>query len=82
MYKTLDDAVIVQLEREPWSHPIYVLSIAIIAAHELGRDTTHGDEKEWRLIDRRLQALKKAKRLRYVRDIGIRPHWQVITPNS
>ena len=81
MYKTLDDAILGQLEREPWSHPIYVVSIAIIAAHELGRDTTHGDEKEWRLIDGRLQALKKAGRLRYVHDAGVKPHWQV-TPNS
>ena len=81
MYKTLDEAILEQLEHWPRSHPIYVVSIAIIAAHELGRDTTHGDEKEWRLIDCRLQALKKAGRLRYVREVGLKPQWQVATPN-
>ena len=81
-YRDLDDAIIAHLECEPWRHPIYVESLLRISAQELGRDATHGDEKEWRLIDRRLQALKKAGRLRYVREVGLKPQWQVVTPND
>ena len=80
-YRDLDDAIIAHLEREPWRHPMYVASIWRISEHEVGRDATHGDEKAWRLIDHRLQALKKARRLRYVCEVGLKPQWQVVTPN-
>jgi len=46
------------------------------AAKEFGRDIVCGDDKEWRLIDRRLQALKKAGRIRYDR-----PRWVLVLPN-
>jgi hypothetical protein len=80
-YKDLDDAIIAHLEREPWRHPIYVESLARVAAAELGRELTHGDDKEWRLIDRRLQALRKAGRIRHVRETGLKPRWEVVMPN-
>ena len=77
-FRELDDAICDHLEREPWRHPIYVDSLLRVAARELGRgDSPHGDDKEWRLIDRRLQALRKAGRIRYVRETGLKPRWEV-----
>ena len=77
-YKELDEAIIAHLEREPWRHPIYVESLARLAARELGRgDLPYGDDKEWRLIDRRLQALRKAGRIRHARETGLKPRWEV-----
>lgn len=77
-YKDLDDAIIAHLEREPWRHPIYVESLARVAARELGRgELPWGDDKEWRLIDLRLQALRKAGRIKHVRETGLKPRWEV-----
>ena len=73
-YKELDDAICGHLAMRPDVHPIYSGLLAIAAAAELGRDRPHDDDKEWRLIDRRLQALKKAGRIRYER-----PRWVLVS---
>ena len=74
--RKLDDAICGHLAMSHEVHPIYSGLLAVAAASELGRSTPHGDDKEWRLIDRRLQALKKAGRIRYER-----PRWVLVTPN-
>ena len=73
-YKELDDAICGHLSMRPDVHPIYSNMLAMAAAKELGRDRVCGDDKEWRLIDRRLQALKKAGRIRYER-----PRWVLVS---
>jgi hypothetical protein len=75
-YKELDEAICLHIVMKPKTHPIYSESLTVMASRELGRTCTHGDDKEWRLIDRRLQALKKAGRIRYER-----PAWVLVTPN-
>lgn len=77
MYKELDEAICGHLEKAPDRHPIYVDWLLERAAHALGREMSHGDEKEWRLIDRRLQALRKSGRIRYVREAGL-ARWEVV----
>ena len=76
-YRSLDNAIIAHLERDPHRHPIYVSDLAWAAANELGRDMPRDDNKEGRLIDRRLQALRTAGRIRYVREPGCKPRWEV-----
>jgi hypothetical protein len=66
-YKELDDAIKSHIEQRPGKHPIYSAQLLHMAAVELGRDAYRGDDKEWRLIDRRLQALKKAGQVQHLR---------------
>lgn len=75
-YKELDDEICWHLAMRPDVHPIYSNLLAMAAAQELGREIVCGDDKEWRLINRRLQALKKAGRIRYER-----PRWVLVTPH-
>ena len=67
-YKKLDDAIKAHIGKRPGHHPIYSTPLLDMAARELGREAYLGDGKEWRLIDRRLQALKKAGQVIYKRD--------------
>ena len=66
-YKELDEAIKAHIEQRPGHHPIYSTPLLDMAARELGREKYKGDDKEWRLIDRRLQALKKAGQVQYLR---------------
>jgi hypothetical protein len=77
-YRVLDDTICAYLEREPGLHPMYSGVLMLLAAKELGREQSIGDEKEWRLIDRRLQAMRRAGRVQHVREKGIRPRWEVV----
>ena len=52
----------------------YSQRLLAMACSEIG-NTTESDERVWRLIDRRLQALKKAGRL-----ICRRPQWALVSP--
>lgn len=75
-YKELDDAICYHVGSGSTQHPIYAQSLLNIAVREIGGNTTESDERVWRLIDRRLQALKKAGRLRYDR-----PRWVLVPHN-
>ena len=66
-YKELDDAIKAHIAARPGHHPIYSTPLLNMAARELGREAYKGDDKEWRLIDRRLQALKKSGQVMYAR---------------
>lgn len=66
-YKELDEAIKSHIEQQPGEHPIYSLKLLHMAAVELGRVAYRGGNKEWRLIDRRIQALKKAGQVMYAR---------------
>ena len=67
-YKKLDDAIKAHIGQQPGRHPIYSMPLLDVAARELGRKAYLNDGKEWRLIDRRLQALKKASQVIYKQD--------------
>ena len=79
-YKEFDDAIIAHIVQRPWQHPIYSEYLLQAAARELGRGIAHGDGKEWRLIDSRLQSLRKAGQIEFVR--GVKKKWQVVKPNE
>jgi hypothetical protein len=66
-YKELDKAIKSHIGSKPGDHPMYSPPLLDMAAKELGRAKCFGDDKEWRLIDRRLQALKKAGEVEFVR---------------
>lgn len=73
-FKDLDDAICKHIESGSRQHPIYSQRLLAMACSEIG-NTTESDERVWRLIDRRLQALKKAGRLIYRR-----PQWALVSP--
>ena len=77
-YKELDDAIKAHIAARPGHHPIYSTPLLDMAAHELGGEAYKGGSKEWRLIDRRLQALKKAGQVQYLRQPAC---WAVVRPN-
>jgi hypothetical protein len=70
-FKVLDDAICEHIGGGSKQHPIYAQRLLNLAVLEVGGNTTESDERVWRLIDRRLQALKRVGRLRYVR-----PNWE------
>lgn len=69
-YKELDEAIKAHIATGHGVHPIYARHLLFMAARELGREYVGGD-KEWRLIDRRLQALKKDRQILYSRPASI-----------
>lgn len=73
-YKELDDAICDHIGSGSTQHPIYAQRLLSMAVREVGGNTTESDDRVWRLIDRRLQALKKAGRLRYDR-----PRWVLVS---
>lgn len=76
-YHALDTAICGHIAREG-GHPIYSSILASIARPLLAKNKTPFPE-EWRLIDRRMQAMRKAGRLEYVRKKGGGPGgWQVV----
>jgi hypothetical protein len=75
-FKDLDDAICKHIESGTRQHPIYSQRLAEMACSEIGT-TDDSDERVWRLIDRRLQALKKAGRLVYRR-----PLWVLVSPGA
>lgn len=78
-YKFLDDAICEYIAMRPGCHPMYSEPLIRMAAKELGRgDMPFGDDKEWRLIDRRMQALKKAGRIRFVGGKRIVRRWELV----
>lgn len=77
-YKELDDAIKEHIGQRPGHHPIYSTPLLDMAALELGREAYLGDGKEWRLIDRRLQALKKASQVIYKLNPS---QWVLVTYN-
>lgn len=78
-YKELDDAIVQHIAKRPGHHPIYSGPLLDMAANELGRENQLGDDKEWRLIDRRMQALKKEGRIVFKRQPA---RWEVAPSNS
>jgi hypothetical protein len=79
-YEALDRAIIEHLAREPFRHPIYVRALLAVAAQALSLGPNASGDKGWRLIDRRLQALRRAGTIRYVREVGLKPRWEVVRP--
>jgi hypothetical protein len=75
-FKVLDDAILLHLKNHPQQHPIYNRELNDISAKVLGRTMNHGDDKEWRLIDRRLQALRKEGKIAPRRTPM--PHWVLV----
>ena len=67
-YQELDNAICDYIARGA-GHPIYSSVLAGIARSLLALNKTPFPE-EWRIIDRRLQAMRKAGRLEYARKKG------------
>ena len=72
-YSELDDAILRFLENRD-KHPTNSGDLMVIA-----RRLTMG-EPWWRLIDRRMQALRKAGRIRFDRTATNRTHGWVVLP--
>ena len=66
-YTALDGAIKEYVGSNPGHHPIYSTELLTLAAHSLGREKCEGDKKEWRLVYRRLQSLRKDGLVRFVR---------------
>lgn len=69
-YEELDEAIKIHIKTTHEKHPVHSQNLLNIAASNLGRDMYRGDDKEWRLIDRRLQLLKKAGQIEYSRKLS------------
>ena len=67
-YKELDDAIKAHIGQRPGYRPTYSTPLLKMAARELGLEAYRCDAKEWRLIARRLQFLKKAGQVIYKQD--------------
>lgn len=74
-YLKLDDAIINHLTDHPGHHPIYAPALILEASLALGRSEVIRDDAAWRLIDRRLQALKKSGKIGYVKSTH---QWMVL----
>lgn len=80
-FKALDDAICDHIARGS-GHPIYSSALAAIAKPLLATNRTPFPE-EWRLIDRRMQAMRKAGRLAYERTKGGgHGRWRVVEDND
>ena len=66
-YTDLDNAICAHVGSGSATHPIYARTLLAAATASLGGDAVETDKQVWRLIDRRLQALRKAGRLRLER---------------
>lgn len=76
-YEALDAAIVEHI-REGRSHPIYSSALESIARPLLDTQKTPFPAP-WRLIDRRMQALRRAGRLAYQRKKGGgHGQWQVV----
>ena len=67
-YKELDEAIKAYIGQRPGYRPTYSTPLLKMAARELGLEAARCDAKEWRLIARRLQFLKKAGQVIYKQD--------------
>ncbi len=66
-YRALDDAICQHLSSGSAKHPIYAEVLLRLACEVLDIPADDGTDRAWRLIDRRLQALRKAGAISYVR---------------
>ncbi len=80
-YRALDDAICQHLSSGSAKHPIYAELLLRLACEVLDIAADDGTDRAWRLIDRRLQALRKAGAISYVRsgEFG-RGHWRACPP--
>lgn len=69
-YDDLDSAIVAYLKTGREAHPIYSMHLTDKSMRLIGNDVTESDNRVWRLIDSRLQALKKAGKIRFERPLG------------
>ena len=80
-YETLDAAIKLQIKLRPDRHPIYSHRLIQYACEALGfMVPSRFDEKEVRLIDRRMQAMRKAGEIKYEGTKGRK--WVVVDLNN
>jgi hypothetical protein len=77
-YTAFDDAICEYLEGDHACHPTLSDALLRRAAAVLGVRYDYADKLLWRLIDRRLQAMRRAGRIRHVREVGMRQRWEVV----
>ena len=79
IYYQLDDAICAHIQG---SHmrPIYATNLLLMARELIVLDLVSRRSPflaVWRIIDRRMQAMRKTGRIEYVRGTGARPRWKV-----
>ena len=80
-YAALDEAICQQIERVGTArHPTLDEGLLRHAAALLGMPFDFADTRLWRLVDRRLQAMRRGGRIRHVREVGLKPRWEVVVP--
>ena len=67
-YNELDEAIKAHIGQRPGYRPTYSTPLLKMAARKLGLEASRCDAKEWRLIARRLQSLKKSGQVTYKQD--------------
>lgn len=75
-YTKLDDAIVAHLQRGD-GHPTNSAVLSALAM-EVIRDNGLSARIGWRVIDRRIQALKTAGRIALERKAGSGPRWRVV----
>ena len=75
-YDELDRAIVKHLQ-ESLQHPIYASTLLHLASELLALPPEHIEDYAWRLIDRRLQALRRLGSVSYSRQAGSGHGWIV-----
>ncbi|WP_143059644.1 hypothetical protein [Giesbergeria anulus] len=78
-YKELDDAIKEHIRQNLGIHPIWVTKLLNIAAIELGFDFYRGGNKECKLIEQRIQALREAGQVMYSRQFF---RWELVSEQN
>lgn len=81
-FKDLDAAIVDHISSSSL-HPIYSAALLRAAAALLGEPESPQTDKQWRLIDRRLQSMRKAGKLKYDRKVD-KGHgqWKVVAADA
>jgi len=84
-YQLLDDAICDFFSAGMRGSPCINDKLLLLAADALSTPAAlaHIDQRCWRLIDRRMQAMRKAGRTKYLRARkGFPAHWEVVASNE
>ena len=83
-YQLLDDAICDFFSAGMRGSPCINDKLLLLAADALSTpDLAHIDQRCWRLIARRMQAMRKAGRTKYFRaSKGLPAHWEVVAASS
>lgn len=78
-YKELDNAIKEHIRKNLGIHPTWVTKLLNMAATELGFDLYRGGNKECKLIEQRIQELRKAGEVMYSRQFF---RWELVSEQN